>query len=68
MSVPFKLHDMDYVVLEKYCDDRYGVRVRMSPKKLTGKFYSITSPFELRNKVMKKIDDFDLDLQKHRLT
>ena len=31
ISVPFKLHDMDDVVLEKYCDDRYGfwqVRVR----------------------------------------
>jgi hypothetical protein len=42
--------------------------VRVSPKKLTGKFYSITSPFELRNEVTKKIDDFDLDLQRHRLT
>jgi calcineurin-like phosphoesterase family protein len=69
ISVPFKLQDMDDVVLEKYCDDRYGfLRVRVSPKKLTGKFYSITSPFELRNKVTKKIDDFDLDLQRHRLT
>jgi hypothetical protein len=49
--------------------DRYGfLRVRVSPKKLTGKFYSITSPFELRNKVTKKVDDFDLDLQGHRLT
>jgi len=52
-----------------YCDDRYGfLCVRVSPKKLTGKFYSITSPFELRNKVTKKVDDFDLDLQGHRLT
>jgi hypothetical protein len=60
---------MDDVVLEKYCDDGYGfLRVRVSPKKLMGKFYSITSPFELRNKVTKKIDDFDLDLQRHRLT
>jgi hypothetical protein len=42
--------------------------VFVSPKKLTGKFYSITSPFELRNKVTKKVDDFDLDLQGHRLT
>lgn len=60
---------MDDVVLEMYCDDRYGfLRVRVSPKKLTGKFYATTSPFELRKKVTKKIDDFDLDLQRHRLT
>lgn len=63
IRVPFKLHDMDDVVLEKYYDDRYGfLRVRGSPKKLTGKFYPIISPFELRNKVAKKIDDFDLDI------
>lgn len=67
ISVPFKLQDMDDVVLEKYCDDRYGF-LRVRPKKLTGKFYSITSPSELRNKVTKKKDEFDLDLQRHRLT
>ncbi len=68
INVPFKLPDRDDVVLEKYCDDRYGfMRVHVTPKKLTGKFYCITSPFELQYKAAKKIDDFELDLQRHKL-
>lgn len=69
IDVPFKLPDRDDVVLEKYCDDRYGfLRVHVTQNKLTGKFYSVTSPLELRSKAAKKIDDFELDLQRHRLT
>jgi 3',5'-cyclic AMP phosphodiesterase CpdA len=68
INVPFKLPDRDDVVLEKYCDDRHGfLWVHVTTKKLTGRFYSITSPFELRCKAAKKIDDFELDLQRHRL-
>jgi hypothetical protein len=68
IDAPFKLPDREDVVLEKYCDDRYGfLRVHVTQNKLAGKFYSVTSPLELR-KAAKKIDDFELDLQRHRLT
>jgi len=64
----FKLPDREDVVLEKYCDYRYGfLRVHVTQKKLAGKFYSVTSPSELRSKAARKIDDFELDLQRHRL-
>jgi hypothetical protein len=67
IDVPFKLPDRDDVVLEKYCDDSYGfLLVHVTPKKLAGKFYSITSSSELPRKAAKKIDDFELDLQRHR--
>jgi acid phosphatase type 7 len=68
IDVPFKLPDRDDVILEKYCDDRYGfLRVHVTANKLAGKFYSVTSPLELRSKAAKKTDDFELDLQRHRL-
>lgn len=60
IKTPFKLPDRDDVILEKYCDDGYGfMRVRVTRKKLQGKFYRV-SP-------IKKIDNFGLDLQKHKL-
>jgi 3',5'-cyclic AMP phosphodiesterase CpdA len=69
IDAPFKLPDRDDVVLEKYCDDKYGfMQLHLTSKKLAAKFYSIASPYELRYKTPKKIDDFELDLQKHRLT
>jgi len=68
IGVPFKLLDRDDVVLEKYCDDRYGfLLVRVTSKKLAGKFYSVTSPYTLRSKAAKITDDFELDLQRHKL-
>jgi acid phosphatase type 7 len=69
IDAPFKLPDRDDVILEKYCDDKYGfMRLHLTSKKLAAKFYSIASPYELRYKTPKKIDEFELDLQKHRLT
>jgi len=68
IGVPFKLLDRDDVVLEKYCDDRYGfLLVRVTSKKLAGKFYSVTSPYNLRSKAAKITDDIELDLQRHKL-
>jgi hypothetical protein len=63
IKTPFKLPDRDDILLEKYCDDGYGfMRLKVSAKKLLGKLYSV--PYQLRPK---KLDEFKLDLQKHRL-
>lgn len=68
IDVPFKLPDRDDVILEKYCDDKYGfMHLHITANELTGKFYSVTSPYELRYKGPKKIDEFEVDLQRHRL-
>jgi acid phosphatase type 7 len=54
IDTPFKLPDRDDVVLEKYCDDKYGfMRLHLTSKKLAAKFYSIASPYELRHKTQK---------------
>jgi acid phosphatase type 7 len=45
IEIPFKLSDMENVVLENYCDDRYGfMRLSVTADKLEGKFYSVASP------------------------
>jgi acid phosphatase type 7 len=68
IDTPFKLPDIDNVILENYCDDRYGfMRLRVTVDKLQGKFYSVAAPHKLWDKATKKIDDFELDLQKHKL-
>jgi len=68
IDTPLKFPDMDNVVLENYCDDRYGfMRLRVTADKLRGKFYSVATPHKLWDKAFKKIDEFELDLQKHKL-
>jgi acid phosphatase type 7 len=68
IETPFKVPDRDDLILEKYCDDKYGfMRVHLTADKLEGKFYSVGSPHRLWDNAAKKIDDFELDLQKHRL-
>lgn len=66
--VPFRLPDRDDIVLERYCDDKYGFMLfHLTSKKLVGKFYSTTSMYDLRFKTAKKIDVFELDLERHKL-
>jgi hypothetical protein len=68
IKTPFKLPDRDDAVLEKYCDDEYGfMRLHVSAKKLEGKFYCTALPHQQWRKPVKKLDEFKLDLQKHRL-
>ncbi|MFY9868779.1 MAG: metallophosphoesterase [Candidatus Nitrosopolaris sp.] len=63
IKTPFKLPDRDDILLEKYCDDGYGfMRLKVSAKKLEGKFYCIP-----HQQSVKKIDEFKLNLQKHKL-
>jgi acid phosphatase type 7 len=68
IDIPYKLPDRDDVVLENYCDNRYGfMRVHVTVDKLEGKFYSVASPHKLWDKDFKKIDEIKLHLQKHSL-
>ena len=68
IETPFKVPDRDDLVLEQYCDHKYGfTRVHLTADKLEGKFYSVASPHKLWDNATKKIDDFELDLQKHGL-
>jgi len=68
IDVPFRLPDKDYVVLDNYCDDRYGfMRLNLTEEKLEGKFYSVASTHKLWDRDVKKMDDFELNLQSHRL-
>jgi hypothetical protein len=55
IETPFKVPDRDDLILEKYCDDRYGfMRVRLTADKLEGKFYSVGSPHKLWDNAAKK--------------
>ena len=68
IKTPFKLPDRDDAVLEKYCDDGYGfMRLRVTANKLQGKFYRTALPHQQWRKPVKELDEFKLDLQKHRL-
>jgi hypothetical protein len=68
IKVPFKLPDTDNVVLENYCDNSYGfMRLKLTTKNLEGKFYSVASPHVLWYKSVKKVDEFELDLQHNML-
>jgi acid phosphatase type 7 len=69
IDVPFKISDIDdNVVLESFCDNRHGfMRIHVTTKKLSGKFYSVPSPPEPVGKGPKKLDEFELDLEKHKL-
>jgi hypothetical protein len=41
IKTPLKLPDRDDVILESYCDDRYGfMRLEITVDKLQGKFFS----------------------------
>jgi acid phosphatase type 7 len=68
IEVPYKLPDRDDLVLENYCDDRHGfMRVQVSSKKLIGKYYVVSRSHESWRKPAKKLDEFELDLQKHKI-
>jgi 3',5'-cyclic AMP phosphodiesterase CpdA len=68
IDIPLKLPDQPNVMLENYCDHRYGfMRVHVTPDKLSGKFYSVASPHKLWDQTREKKDEFELDLHKHKL-
>ncbi|MDQ6723683.1 MAG: hypothetical protein M3Z01_05395 [Thermoproteota archaeon] len=68
IDVPFKLPNRNDLVLENYCDDRHGfMRIRVSSKKLIGKYYAVSRPRESWRKPSKKLDEFELDLHKHKI-
>jgi acid phosphatase type 7 len=67
IQTPFKLPDRDDVTLESYCDDRYGfMRLEITADKLQGKFFSAGARHQDRF-IHEKIDEFELDLHKHKL-
>jgi hypothetical protein len=43
------------------------MRLRVTADKLEGTFYSVAAPHKLWDKATKKIHDFELDVQKHKL-
>ncbi len=68
IELPYKLSDRSDLILENYCDDRHGfMRVQVSSKKLIGKFYVVSRSHESWRKPAKKLDEFELDLQKHKI-
>jgi acid phosphatase type 7 len=69
IQVPFKLPDRDDVTLENYCDDRHGfMRLQVSSEKIAGEYYAVSRPQESWRQPPLKIDSFELDLRKHRLS
>ncbi|HXT82796.1 MAG TPA: metallophosphoesterase [Verrucomicrobiae bacterium] len=67
-KVPFNLPDRDDVVLENYCDNRHGfLKVQVSSNKLIGKYFGVSRPHESWRKPAKRIDEFVLDLKKHKI-
>lgn len=67
IRVPFKLANRHDLVLEKYCDDRYGfLRLHLTADTLGSKFYSLI-PTDQAAGHAEKIDDFELDLRKHQI-
>jgi len=68
IQVPSKLPDRDDVVLENYCDDRFGfMRFNVTANKISGKFFCVAAPHKLDVIEHEKFDDFTLDLKKHKL-
>jgi acid phosphatase type 7 len=63
------LPDRDDTILENYCDDRHGfMRLQISSEKINGQYYTVSRPQESWRQPPLKIDSFELDIQKHRLT
>jgi len=62
--MPLKLPDRDDVILEIYCDDRYGfMRLEITADRLQGKFFSARARHQDKF-IHEKIDKFELDLHK----
>jgi acid phosphatase type 7 len=69
IEVPYRLPDRDDTILENYCDDRHGfMRLQISSEKINGQYYTVSRPQESWRQPPLKIDSFELDIQKHRLT
>jgi hypothetical protein len=67
IRAPFKLPDRNDVLLQNY--DRYGfMRLSVTANRIKGKFHSAGAPHNLLDRsTFRKIDEFELDLKKHKL-
>lgn len=64
---PFFISDMG-VMLENYCDDRHGyLRLEVTPKTITGTFFTVPRPQEPWSAPAREADKFILDLREHQL-
>jgi hypothetical protein len=69
IEVPFQLPDKDDVVLENYCDNRHGyMLLQVSSEKIIGEYYAVSRIHESWRQPPQRIDSFELDLKKHRLS
>jgi acid phosphatase type 7 len=68
IKFPLKLPDRTDISLENYIDDRHGyMRFYVSPQKLIGKAFLVSRTHEAWRKNAREIDNFELDLQSHKL-
>lgn len=68
IEVPYQIPDREDLILENYCDNRHGfMRIQVTSKKIVGKFFAAPRPHESWRKSSKKLDEFELDLQKHSI-
>ena len=68
IEVPYKVPDREDLILENYCDNRHGfMRIQVTSKKIIGKFFAASRSHESWRKPSKKLDEFELDLQKHKI-
>jgi hypothetical protein len=65
--VVFNDEDNDPVTLEKYCDDHWGfVRLEVTDKLVTGRFYQVPRPQEPFSKGNQLVDYFEFDWKARR--
>lgn len=68
LKFPFKLPDRTDITLENYVDNRHGfMQIYVSPQKIIGKHFLVSRAHESWRKNAKEIDNFELDLQTHKL-
>jgi len=68
LEVPVSLPNYN-LTLENYCDNRHGfLRIEVTQNVIIGEYYTVPRPQESWNAPSQRIDDFELDLKKHRLT
>lgn len=62
ITTPFPVPGSD-VTLESYCDDRHGyLRLEVTPKALTGDYFSVPRPHESWSKPAQRVDSFTVPL------
>ena len=67
IQVPYALPGSD-VTLENYCEDRHGfMRLEVTPRSITGTYYTVSRPQESWRAAPTLYDVFTLDLNTHKL-